>query len=103
MLKRLQRTQCFTLILLIYLQMILTVGIYYLGKWDEDKERKLYDCLDEINECGGSFLLSNVIENNGKWNKILDEWSKKYNVLEVSASYESCNYQRKMKEKPKRF
>lgn len=75
--------------------------IYYLGKWDEDKERKLYNCLDEINECGGSFLLSNVIENNGKWNKILDEWSKKYNVLEVSASYESCNYQRKNEGKTK--
>lgn len=75
--------------------------IHYLGKWNEDKERKLYSCLDEINKAGGSFLLSNVIENNGKWNKILDEWSKKYQVVEVSASYESCNYQRKNEGKTK--
>lgn len=69
--------------------------IHYLGKWDEDKERSLYKRLDLINERGGSFLLSNVIENNGQWNKILDEWSKKYEVIDVSASYENCNYQRK--------
>ena len=75
--------------------------IHYLGKWNEDKERKLYECLNEIDNHGGSFLLSNVIENNGKWNKILDEWSKKYQVIEVSASYESCNYQRKNEGKTK--
>lgn len=69
--------------------------IHYLGKWNEDKERKLYKYLDELNEVGGSFLLSNVIENNGKWNRILEEWAKKYTVIDVSASYESCNYQRK--------
>ena len=75
--------------------------IHYLGKWNEEKERKLYSCLDEIHEAGGSFLLSNVIENNGKWNKILDDWSKKYKVIEVSASYDSCNYQRKNEGKTK--
>lgn len=75
--------------------------IHYLGKWDEDKERELYSCLDEIHEAGGSFLLSNVLENNGKWNKILDEWSKKYNLVEVNASYDSCNYQRKNEGKTK--
>ena len=69
--------------------------IYYLGKWDEDKERALYEHLDQVNEMGGSFLLSNVLHNNGKWNRILEEWSKKYEVIDVSASYENCNYQRK--------
>lgn len=69
--------------------------IYYIGKWDEDKERALYEQLDQINEMGGSFLLSNVLHNNGKWNRILEEWSKKYEVIDVSASYENCNYQRK--------
>lgn len=69
--------------------------IYYLGKWDEDKERALYENLDSINEAGGSFLLSNVLHNNGKWNRILEEWSKKYEVIDVGASYENCNYQRK--------
>ena len=69
--------------------------VHHLGKWDEDKERELYKKLDLINERGGSFLLSNVIENNGRWNKILDDWSKKYEVIDVSASYDNCNYQRK--------
>ena len=69
--------------------------IYYLGKWDEDKERALYKKLDFINEKGGSFLLSNVMRNNGKWNKILEEWSRKYEVIDVAASYQNCNYQRK--------
>lgn len=69
--------------------------IYYLGKWDAVKEKSLYETLDYIDREGGSFLLSNVIENNGNVNEILDEWSKKYNVVDVSSSFENCNYQRK--------
>lgn len=71
--------------------------IYYLGKWDEPKERLLYKTLDFINERGGSFLLSNVLENNGYTNPILTEWCKKYNVVEVSSDFTNCNYQRKNK------
>jgi DNA adenine methylase Dam len=75
--------------------------IHYLGKWDEPKEYALYKTLDFINDQGGSFLLSNVIENNGKTNIILKEWyrRKKYNVIEVPADYTNCNYQRKNKGK----
>ena len=69
--------------------------IHYLGKWDEDKERKLYEKLDQINDKGGSFLLSNVLQNNGQYNRILEEWSKKYEIIDVAASYDNCNYQRK--------
>ena len=75
--------------------------IYYLGKWDEGKERELYKTLDFINENGGSFLLSNVTENNGKTNLILKEWytKHKYNVAEVPSDFTNCNYQRKNKGK----
>lgn len=69
--------------------------IYYLGKWTEDKERELYETLDVINEKGGSFLLSNVLENNGEYNKILDTWAQKYIIEEVSTDFTNCNYQRK--------
>lgn len=69
--------------------------IYYLGKWDDSKEKRLYKCLDYVNSKGGSFLLSNVLENNGKINPILSDWCSKYNVIEVSSDYSSCNYQRK--------
>lgn len=73
--------------------------IYYLGKWDEPKERALYKALDYINEKGGSFLLSNVVENNGETNHILEEWSHKYNVIPVPSDFSNCNYQRKNKGK----
>ena len=69
--------------------------IYYLGKWDALKEKRLYEQLDKINNNGGSFLLSNVIENNGKVNEVLKEWSKKYHVIEVPSDFTNCNYQRK--------
>lgn len=69
--------------------------IAYLGKWDGAKEKILYETLDYINKMGGSFLLSNVLTNNGKENKALIKWSSRYNVVEVSSDYENCNYQRK--------
>ena len=69
--------------------------IQYLGRWNEDKERKLYSSLDKINDLGGSFLLSNVLENNGKTNRMLKEWSKKYKVIEIPSDFTNCNYQRK--------
>lgn len=73
--------------------------IYYLGQWDEPKEYALYKTLDYINEKGGSFLLSNVLENNGRINLILKTWYEKhkYNVTEVSSDFTNCNYQRKNK------
>ena len=75
--------------------------IYYLGKWTEPKEYQLYKTLNFINERGGSFLLSNVVENNGRTNLILKEWYNrhKYNVIEVPSDFTNCNYQRKNKGK----
>ena len=69
--------------------------IHYIGKWDEKKEILLYRGLDYINKHGGSFMLSNVIENNGQVNKILKVWSKKYKVIDIPLTYKNCNYQRK--------
>ena len=68
--------------------------VYY-AKWDGTKERKLYETLDYINDKGGSFLLSNVTENNGTINEVLIEWSKKHTVIDVTSDYSNCNYQRK--------
>lgn len=73
--------------------------IYYLGRWDEPKERSLYQTMDYIDSKGGSFLLSNVLENNGKVNNILKEWCAKYTVVPVSSDFSNCNYQRKNKGK----
>ena len=73
-------------------------------KWTEDEERELYNTLDYINDFGGSFMLSNVIENNGKFNNILYDFirrNKKYRVIDLSVQYNNCNYQRKNNGKTK--
>ena len=75
--------------------------IHYLGKWDAVKEKELLKTLDYIHILGGSFLLSNVLENNGRVNEVLTKWSKKYYIIEVGTDYENCNYQRKNRGKTK--
>ena len=65
--------------------------------WNETKELELLSLLDELNERGIKFALSNVLENKGKSNDILKEWSKKYNVYHLNNSYGNCNYHAKDK------
>ena len=67
------------------------------GGWNEDKEKKLLTLLDKANDKGIRFALSNVLENKGKSNDILKEWSKKYNVIHLNNSYGNCNYHTKDK------
>ena len=62
---------------------LITVGAYerdYFCKWSEDYERQLLNYLDELNNKGYKFALSNVLEHKGKSNDILKEWATKYNV-----------------------
>lgn len=63
--------------------------------WNEDDDKDLLELLDYVNEKGGKFALSNVFESKGKSNDILKEWSKKYKVIYIEASYKNCNYVRK--------
>lgn len=65
--------------------------------WNETKERELLNLLDELNERGVRFALSNVLENKGKSNDILKEWSKKYKVHHLNNTYGNCNYHAKDK------
>ena len=53
--------------------------------------------LDNLNEKGYKFGLSNVLEHKGKSDDILKEWSKKYNVHYIDRTYANCNYQTKRK------
>lgn len=69
------------------------------GGWTEKDEVDLYDLLDKLNEKGINFMVSNVIENKGKTNDILKEWSKKYTVIDLSHSYGNCSYHAKDKGK----
>ena len=63
--------------------------------WTEEEDRKLFDCLDYINENGGKFILSNVFENNGATNIPLITWAEKYKVNPIEVDYTFCSYQRK--------
>lgn len=72
---------------------LVTTAPYNTG-WDESNEIKLLSILDELNESGRMFALSNVILSNGKENKILIEWAKKYNVHYLKRQYRNANYQK---------
>lgn len=63
--------------------------------WSESDDLILMDFCDWINDKGGSFTLSNVLENNGKENKRMKAWSKQYTVIPVSLDYNNCHFQRK--------
>lgn len=67
--------------------------------WNETNERDLLQLLDNLNKKGIRFALSNVLENKGKSNDILKEWSKKYNIHYLNNTYGNCNYQTKDKSK----
>lgn len=67
------------------------------GGWNETKEFELLKLLDELNDKNVRFALSNVLENKGKRNEILIEWSSKYNVHHLNNNYSNCNYHAKDK------
>ena len=81
---------------------LITTGSYNDGNrgfhdWGEEEEKALCAYLDEANKKGIRFALSNVLKHKGKENKILMEWSKKYNINYINSSYSNCNYQLKDK------
>lgn len=65
--------------------------------WNEAKEKELLFLLDTLNSKGIRFALSNVLENKGKSNDILKDWSKKYKVNYLNNTYGNCNYHAKDK------
>lgn len=64
------------------------------GGWNEKQEYKLLEVLDKCNERNIKFALSNVLENKGKKNTILIDWTKKnnYNIHHLNMTYSNCNY-----------
>ena len=62
--------------------------------WTEKHEQCLLANLDELNQRGISFALSNNLKYD---NPLLDEWKNKYNVHYLNGDYSNCNYQKKDK------
>lgn len=79
---------------------LITTGSYNDGNrgfknWTETSERVLYQWLDQLNERGIRFALSNVMEHKGKENEILKEWAGKYKVVHLDKDYSNSSYNTK--------
>jgi len=83
---------------------LITNGTYNDGKrgftgWSEKEELILLQILDNLNQKGIRFALSNVLEHKGKENILLINWLKKneYFLNNISSNYKNSNYQTKIK------
>ena len=61
--------------------------------WTEKDEKDLLNLLDWLDSQNIKFALSNVLENKGKTNNILMDWTKKYNINYINFNYNNSNYQ----------
>ena len=59
--------------------------------WDEDCEMRLIKVLDELNERGIRFAVSNVLWHRKKYNGTFNLWAQKYNIVRVKSNYISFN------------
>lgn len=66
------------------------------GAWTEKDEKDLLELLDQINNSGGQFALSNNLKYD---NPILNKWKDKYKVYYLERNYNNCNYQKKDRSK----
>lgn len=77
---------------------LISTGSYNDGKrgfkdWTEKEEKDLLNLLDNLNNQGVKFILSNVFHHKNMSNELLIEWSKKYYVFYIDNSYTNCSYQ----------
>lgn len=63
--------------------------------WSSQDDADLFSLLDQLNDRGVSFAMSNIVSHKGMTNDVLIEWSKKYNVHKISSSYSNCSYNAK--------
>lgn len=59
--------------------------------WNEDTERELLILLDELNDRGVRFAISNVTHYKGRVNSIFSEWMERYIVYPIKSNYISFN------------
>lgn len=55
--------------------------------WDEDNERRLLNCLDNLDRKNIRFAVSNIIRHKNMYNAIFDSWAKKYHVIDITSNY----------------
>jgi len=59
--------------------------------WDEDSEMRLIDFLDDLNERGVRFAVSNILWHRRRYNGTFNEWAQKYNIVKIKSNYISFN------------
>lgn len=59
--------------------------------WNDEKEKELCDFLDELNEKGITFGITNLITHKGKTNTVFKKWSEKYTIYNIESNYISFN------------
>ncbi len=66
-------------------------GSEYNKYWNESEELRLCHYLDELNDRGIRFGITNLINHKRKVNETFLEWSKKYLVYNINSNYISFN------------
>lgn len=59
--------------------------------WNEETERDLLNLLDELNDRGVRFAISNVTHYKGRVNTIFSDWMERYSVYPIKSNYISFN------------
>lgn len=55
--------------------------------WNEDSEMRLIHFLDELNENGIRFAVSNVLWHRRRYNGTFNEWAQQYNIVRIQSNY----------------
>lgn len=76
---------------------LITTGSYNDGKrgfgdWTQEEDSALLELLDDLNDNGIFFALSNVFYHKGNMNEELIKWSEKYHVTYLDKKYSNCSY-----------
>lgn len=66
-------------------------GSEYNKYWNEEEEKRLCSYLDELNNRGIRFGITNLINHKGKVNETFLKWSSKYKVYGIESNYISFN------------
>ena len=60
--------------------------------WSKNDDAELLKLLDELNDRGVKFALSNVIEHKGLKNEELIKWMEKYKTHYINFNYKNSSY-----------
>ena len=66
-------------------------GAEYNKHWNEEEEQRMCAYLDDLDQRGIRFGITNLINHKGKVNQTFLEWSKKYIVYNIDSNYISFN------------